>query len=390
MIDEPMLKKKNIFNRILSNQLFVTMVTTFLMVFIIIGSSYAIFFDRFESNNENDVLVQSGELEVVISSESDEIIADYVTLGVSDDIGLTYTPYNFTVTNSGENKVNYYEIRVVDKEFSNSTMPHKALSFVIREEGGEYTMPANLADCGSYVYFGTELEVGESKSFDLILWVNEEYGELAKDKVADLALEITLYSELPTRNYIIYDLNGGSGVIPKTSVSVGKITDKIPIKDNCDFIGWAKDKNSKTIDYKSNDPYDSDKGIILYAIWKERNVMNTFPEAIQNNASKVTKIFFIDDTEENIDKRYNAASIKADLTYQNQGRVLGWMETDPDNSSYYYLYVGSNGTTYFNTGRYLFSDETISYQFSKLTSIDFANVNTSMVTNMSNMFYNCI
>ena len=76
-----------------------------------------------------------------------------------------------------------------------------------------------------------------------------------------------------------------------------------------------------------------------------------------------------DDTQENIDTRYNAASIKADVTntshtvgtreLQNMtsyGNVKAWLEDDTNNSGKYILYVGSDGPTYLSTGNSLFAD----------------------------------
>ena len=47
------------------------------------------------------------------------------------------------------------------------------------------------------------------------------------------------------------------------------------------------------------------------------------------------------------------------------------------------MYIGSEGTIYLSTGANLFRD------FSALTTIDFGNVNTSLVTSTKMMFMNC-
>ena len=96
MIEEPILKKKSLIDRILKNQLFVTVTTSMLLIFIIVGSSYAIF-NQDELKLTNDVVVQSGELEVTIKSTSEMVTLNYTTLGVSDEVGMAGTPYTFEI-----------------------------------------------------------------------------------------------------------------------------------------------------------------------------------------------------------------------------------------------------------------------------------------------------
>ena len=263
---EPSLKKKNVINRIVKNQLFVTISTAFLLIFILIGSSYAIFSGNTETG-VTDVVVQSGDLMATITSTSDMIEINYDTLGVSDEIGLSYEPYTFTIENIGQTKIGYYEIRIVDKEYEISTLPHKALNFAISTNGNDYTEPQNLGDNKSYIYVNDGLNVGQSQTINLKLWVNEEFGKYANDKVLRASLEVILYSDIPTRNYIIYDTQGGS-FIPKTSVLSKRVTSQVPEKEGLGFVGWSSSPNGK-VEYESNDYYDRTNGTILYAVWGE-------------------------------------------------------------------------------------------------------------------------
>ena len=113
---EPKLKKKSLINRIFKRQFIVSIMTIFLLIFILIGSSYALFNVKTETGL-TDVVVRSGNLLATISSDSEMIEMNYATLGVSDEIGLTYNPYTFTVTNNGENEILYYEISSKPKSF---------------------------------------------------------------------------------------------------------------------------------------------------------------------------------------------------------------------------------------------------------------------------------
>ena len=178
-MEEPKLKKKSTFKQIIKNQLLVTTITGVFLLIMILGSSYALF-NREIFNTENDVIVQSGDLQVVISNQSEMIEMDYDTLGVSDEIGLTYTPYRFTVNNNGNNDIAYYEIRLVDKE----------------------------------------------------------WGQYANNKVLKGSIEVILYNEDPLRNYIVYDRNGRSYVL-KTNIVSKRISNVIPNKRGYNFLGWV-------------------------------------------------------------------------------------------------------------------------------------------------------
>ena len=133
--------------------------------------------------------------------------------------------------------------------------------------------------------------------------------------------------------------------------------------------------------------------ILLGVIYKTResyaietftgNRMNTFPSTITDHKDEISAVYFINSSQANIDSRYNASSIKADLTYYSTGSVKGWLETDTTDSTKYILYVGSNGKTYLTTGSQLF------YRWKNVKKIDFSNVDTSNVKNMSQMFLFC-
>ena len=323
---EPKLKKKSLINRIFKRQFIVSIMTIFLLIFILIGSSYALFNVKTETGL-TDVVVRSGNLLATISSDSEMIEMNYATLGVSDEIGLTYNPYTFTVTNNGENEILYYEIRIVDKEYEISTLPHKSLNYVISKNNDEYTSIQNLGDNRSYIYVGGSLDSGESDTFKLKLWVNEEYGEYANNKVLKASIELTLYSEIPTRNYIIYDTQGGS-YIPKTSVVTKRVTNQIPIKKGYDFLGWSGNSNGN-IEYEQNAIYDRKTGITLYAVWKEKKLYDVI---ISNALLDNTKSEYVS-SETGIDF--------SQISSNTNGRGL-YMMSDTKDEEYPIMYYRGN------------------------------------------------
>ena len=121
-------------------------------------------------------------------------------------------------------------------------------------------------------------------------------------------------------------------------------------------------------------------------IWvpEQGNAMNKLPTFITDDYStriSITEIYFDDFSENELNSRYNQATIKADITYNNEGNVKLWLEPDINDNTKNIMYIASDGETFLTTGEYLFS------YFSNLEKIEFNNVNTSRVNSMRNMFY---
>ena len=266
MNDEPIIKKRNIVDRILSNQILVTGITMVLMIFVIIGSSYAIF-SRSEEIVES-VVIKTGNLEAVLMGDEKGIDLEYKTLGSSSVEGLAQDPYNFKIKNTGKLPINYYEIRIVDKEYEITTLPHKFINYVLKVNEGEYSNINNLGENNSYIYTGGSLSTGEEDSFSLKLWADNLYGDLLNDKTANLSLEVILYSDIPNRDYLIYDMNGGDGIIPNTNILLKQVSSVIPTREGYTFVGWSKTKDG-AVDYKAGANYTEIIGTTLYAIWEK-------------------------------------------------------------------------------------------------------------------------
>ena len=115
----------------------------------------------------------------------------------------------------------------------------------------------------------------------------------------------------------------------------------------------------------------------------EGAMMGTFPRLITDQKEKIEEVNFIKDTEQNINTRYNKASIKADLTDNATIKVLGWLEPLSSDKSKYVLYVASVDKIYLSTGNSLF------YEWKNLKTINFNNIDTSQVTKMRSMFAGC-
>ena len=114
------------------------------------------------------------------------------------------------------------------------------------------------------------------------------------------------------------------------------------------------------------------------------NAMNTFPSIITDEKANIKEVYFNKMSESEMNARYNNSTIKADLTYNNEGKVLAWLEENEIDNTKYNLIVASDGKTYFpSVIGALFAG------YSNLQNIEFNNVDMSRVTRMYSMFYNC-
>ena len=174
---EPELKKKNKLDIILHSQTIVTCATIFVVLMIVIGASYALLSGE---DKTKDISVKVGNMEAVLNSTSETLtFMDDNKNAISDIVGLQTNGYDFSLTNTGTTDIGYYEIRLINQENKDSTLPHKYLRFSINEGN-----PNTLADTNDLVYYGKDLKVGEKKDFNLKLWLDEKSGvEKLKSKI---------------------------------------------------------------------------------------------------------------------------------------------------------------------------------------------------------------
>ena len=130
---------------------------------------------------------------------------------------------------------------------------------------------------------------------------------------------------------------------------------------------------------------------------------------INNQKTNIKEVYFNKMGATAMQTAYDSATIKADLTYNNEGKVLAWLETNSTDNTKYNLIVASDGDTYLTNVAGLFNGysnmEKIEFNnvdtlrvtmtnamfsgCSKLEYIDWGNVNLSNVTMMNGMFQNC-
>lgn len=258
--------EKKVLNKIINNQIIVTFVSITMVIFILMGTSYAILGDNDETDKAT-VNVKVGSMQVVLSSSSGQYtFKDKYRYPVSDASGLNQTPYNFSLTNTGHSDIEYFEIRLIDQENKVSTLPHKYIRYSVQVENGEYSNPINLGDFDSVIYFGYDFKQNETLNFNLKMWIDELTRNFYNKKLYG-ALEVTLYQKYDVYDYyVLYDSLDGTNTPFRTNIQE-PISTVIPEKENYVFLGWSSQENGD-IEYQPGSTYKESIGKTLYAVWK--------------------------------------------------------------------------------------------------------------------------
>ncbi len=228
----------------------------------------------FSLNNDNsdnkELLIETGNMQVVLNTSNNKYeFNDVLSKSVSDEVGIKQEGFDFTIINTGNIPIEYYEIRMVNQENKISTLPYKYLKFTISKDNQEYTSVKNLGDENGIIYSGFDLPVGKNAKFNLKMWIDIDAKNIY-DKELYGAMEVTLYQKYDVYdNYVLYDGNLGSNVL-KTSI-YAPITVEIPQRDGYVFLGWSKEKDGEIV-YKQGESFKEKKGCTLFAKWEK--IMN--------------------------------------------------------------------------------------------------------------------
>ena len=219
------------------------------------------------TNDNKNILIKSGNMQVVLNipNEKYELLDSSKSI-ISDVLGLKSKGYGFTITNTGNIPIEYYEIRLVNQEGKVSTLPHKYLRFTINKDGGEYEGIKNLGDNDSILYYGYNLKVGESSKYNLKMWISDSEFD-ALDKELYGAIEVTLYQKYDVYNsYVLYESENSTNVPIRTSI-YSPISSTIPKRVGYKFLGWKKGE----MKYNPGDTFKESVGTTLKAIWEKEN-----------------------------------------------------------------------------------------------------------------------
>jgi len=395
MINEPILKKRKNKSR---NLLAVIFSIGFIVL--VVGISYAFFV--YEKEGVYTHTISGGKIGVTYNEDVDNNIHIENSYPLTNEQALTRgLEFEFSVTGFNENNQNaYYAVELVHGEDISGKNRFLDTDMKISLYENDVLVLENMIFDnldGQFIFYGQipggiPEENPITNNYKIRLWINdnvmitdtpEAYEDTGKklyssdefqNSYANFKVNIKTSLTYENAGFLTYDSKGGIYTPEKTSVTTGKVTLQKPIMEGKGFLGWSTTENGE-VEYKPGDTYVGE-GRVLYAVYSD--VMNVMGDlsAFESNKSTITEVYFIDDSQANIDARYNAATTKTDLTLDNQGSVKGWLE---DNK----LYIGSDGYTYLSAGTDLFNGN------SALTSIDFTNVDTGLVTDMQRMFANC-
>lgn len=251
---------KNIRKSLVVN-LFIIMISVFLFKSV----SYSAKEDP--SKDNKDLLIKTGNMQVVLNIPNEKYqLKDVLKESTSDAVGLSQEGYNFSIKNTGNILIEYYEIRLVNQENKLSTLPHKYLKYNISCDENENNTIKNLGDNDSIIYSGYNLDVGKTITFNLKMWISEdEIDAFGKELYG--AIEVTLYQKYDVyKNYVLYESDDSDNVPIRTSI-YNPITSDIPKKDGYNFLGWETKDGIKK--YYPGDTYEENIGVTLYAIWEK-------------------------------------------------------------------------------------------------------------------------
>lgn len=145
---------------------------------------------------------------------------------------------------------------------------------------------------------------------------------------------------------------------------------------------WNSLKGNNAISFKIK--VEANKGIWVEEV-NTTNAMTLLPSSVFNYTlkDKIREIYMNKMKKSEIKTRYEAATIKGDVTDNSEGSVKYWLEPDEVDNTKYIMYIASNGKTYLPEN----CNNMFSY-YSNLEKIEFNNVDTSRTTNMSQLLRN--
>ena len=309
--------------------------------------SYA-FFTYANSSGENSTLV-TGNIFMRYRETNTLTLEDAMP---SDTYDAT-KKFEFTIdgTNTTENKDVWYEIKVKHGTIPEAT-PAKSKEDRIPDRFIKYKLVKEVNNVEQTVVDG---DSWEGLSTGKTIYV-DKIEKNKSNQVHNYKLYMWISNKLeigtsPTANFTIQNWN--------------KAFASIKVDVNGDFTEKVVDEPYQTVN-------------AMYAI------NDATAPTINDQRRNIKEVYFNKMSESQMNTKYNAATIKADLTYNNEGKVLAWLETNNTDPTKFNLIVASDGDTYLTTGVGFFNGG-----FSNLEKIQFNNINTSRVTSMQSMFQDC-
>lgn len=150
----------------------------------IIGVSYAFFTTSQDGTKTN--VIKAGTLTLTLDDASANGILLEKAIPVTDETGLTYTPYEFTVTNSDDSIDAVYDLTLVDTDIDSTltrmddTKVKYSLTSVATVDGtagSEVTVTDLLSNVTDRkIASNVEIKAGDKVEYKLRLWIDSNAG----------------------------------------------------------------------------------------------------------------------------------------------------------------------------------------------------------------------
>lgn len=204
---------------IITRQLTLTVTTVFLLVLVIMGSSYALFMDVDTSSQEN--VYTSGDLVVVFNDKTSEYantINNTSLIPMSNELALKQTNniYSFTITNTGTLPMKYDVLLNDIPEFSNSNLlDHKYIKYQLCINNmNNCTIIRNLSTVEDNIIYQSNLSAGGQTIYYLRVWITDEnIPNDAQEK--EVHLEVNVNGISANDTYLAYHLTDNAKVAQK-------------------------------------------------------------------------------------------------------------------------------------------------------------------------------
>ena len=178
-----------------------------------------------------------------------------------------------------------------DKEIP-ATMPNEDLTITAKWTEKEYTITFDTVG-GTTIApitgkFGSAITTPENPTRDGFTfdgW-DKEIPATMPNKDLTITAKWTANSNLLT-----YDANGGSGAPYSQSGTSLVISDTVPTKTGCTFLGWAKDSGAAVATYAAGSTIEITADTTLYAVWQTKQYTITFNTAGGTAVASITQAY---------------------------------------------------------------------------------------------------
>ena len=201
---------------IITRQLTVTVTSVFLLVLVIIGSSYALFMEVDTSEQQN--VYTSGDLVMVfndVTGENKNTINNSALIPMNNELALKQTNniYSFTITNTGTLPMKYdVLLSDIEKYKNGNLLNHEYIKYQLCIKNMDNcTIIRDLSTVEDGVIYQSNLTAGEQTIYYLRVWITDEnIPNDAQEK--EVHLEVNINGISANDTYLAYYLTDNAKV----------------------------------------------------------------------------------------------------------------------------------------------------------------------------------